>query len=112
MRVADVVDFYQQAQKRSAATHRVDGVELSERGSWSLGFRRRRAWWSVATRSQQRLAPFHRCDAAADAPAAADGFVYADLRYSNGFAVKWPDAAALPTPCPPRMREPRPMLPT
>ncbi len=27
-----------------------------------------------------------------------DGFVYADLRYSNGFAVRWPDAPAAPAP--------------
>ena len=93
-RVQEVVDFYEQAQKRFAPFRlRVDAVDLSERGSWSLQLSNGGAVVIGRDQPGQRLARF-----VAALPMLMQGrasvFVYADLRYSNGFAVKWPEAAA------------------
>ncbi len=95
-RVADVVDFYQEAQREFARFRlRVDAVDLSERGSWSLQLSNGGAVVIGRDQPEQRLARF-----IAVMPilmqGRSGGFVYADLRYSNGFAVKWPDAPAAP----------------
>ena len=100
-RVADVVDFYQQAQKQFAPLRvRVDAVDLSGRGSWTLRLSDGGAVVVGRDQSQQRLARF-----IAVMPMLLHGrsgsFVYADLRYSNGFAVMWPDSAAPAAPSPP-----------
>jgi len=92
-RVQDVVDFYEQSQKEFAPFRlRVDAVHLSERGSWSLQLSNGGAVVIGRDQPEQRLARF-----IAVMPTLMQGrsgaFVYADLRYSNGFAVKWPDAA-------------------
>ncbi|MEO6968865.1 MAG: cell division protein FtsQ/DivIB [Rhodanobacteraceae bacterium] len=93
-RVADVVDFYQTAQRDFASYKlRVDTVELSERGSWSLALSNGGALVIGRDRPEQRLARF--VAAMPKLMGGRDGgFVYADLRYSNGFAVKWTDAPA------------------
>ncbi|MBS0432794.1 MAG: cell division protein FtsQ/DivIB [Proteobacteria bacterium] len=93
-RVADVVDFYGRAQQQFAPLHlRVDVVDLSERGSWAVRLSDGGAVVIGRDQPQQRLARF-----IAVMPMLLQGrtgsFVYADLRYSNGFAVKWPVAAA------------------
>ncbi len=92
-RVSDVVNFYQQAQRDFAPFRlRVDAVDLSERGSWSLQLSNGGAVVIGRDQPEQRLARF-----VSVMPMLMQGrngaFVYADLRYSNGFAVKWPDAA-------------------
>jgi cell division protein FtsQ len=97
-RVADVVDFYEEAQREFARFRlRVDAVDLSERGSWSLQLSNGGAVTIGRDQPGQRLARF-----IAVMPALmqgrSSGFVYVDLRYSNGFAVKWPDAPAAPPP--------------
>lgn len=94
-RVADVVGFYQTAQRDFAPYKlHVDAVELSERGSWALALSNGGVLVIGRDQPEQRLARF-----VAVMPKLMNGhvggFTYADLRYSNGFAVKWADA---PTP--------------
>ncbi|WP_426690108.1 cell division protein FtsQ/DivIB [Rhodanobacter ginsengiterrae] len=94
-RLAEVVSFYAETRKAFTGTHlQITGVSLTERGSWSIGTasgaqivigdreeagRRLRRFLDV----YPQLVVGH-----------ADGFSYADLRYTNGFAVRWPQAAA------------------
>lgn len=95
-RIRDVVDFYQRAQRDFAPLHlRVDVVELSGRGSWAMRLSSGAAVAVGGEQPQQRLARF-----IAVMPklmiGRAGGFSYADLRYSNGFAVKWVDPLTTP----------------
>ena len=96
-RLAEVVSFYADVSKAFAGTHlRINGVALTERGSWSVttgsGAR------IVIGDREQAGRRLHRfLDVYPQLIAGhADGFVYADLRYTNGFAVRWPDAAGAP----------------
>ena len=94
-RLAEVVSFYAEAQKAFAGTRlKITGVALSERGSWSLATDSG-AQIVLGDREQagRRLRRF--LDVYPQLMAGhADGFAYADLRYTNGFAVRWPPAAA------------------
>lgn len=95
-RVADVIAFYREAQRDFAPFHlEVDSVELSERGSWNLSLANGASIVVGRDSPAQRLARF-----IAVMPklmsGRSTGFVYADLRYSNGFAVRWADAPATP----------------
>ena len=95
-RVADVMAFY-----RTATTDfvpyglRVSEVGLSARGGWTLLLSNGARVVVGDGQPDQRLARF-----AAALPilmrGRSDGFVYADLRYSNGFAVRWPEPAPTP----------------
>ena len=93
-RLAEVVSFYADVGKAFAGTHlSINGVTLTARGSWS-----------VTTTSGARIVIGDR-DLAGDRlrrflavypqmmAGHTDGFVYADLRYTNGFAVRWPPQA-------------------
>ena len=92
--LAEVVSFYADVRKAFAGTRlSIDGVALTARGSWS-----------VATSSGARIVIGDRDQAGARLRRFLDvypqlmaghdaGFVYADLRYSNGFAVRWPQPA-------------------
>ncbi|MGH8158478.1 MAG: cell division protein FtsQ/DivIB [Rhodanobacter sp.] len=94
-RLAEVVSFYADTQKAFAGTHlQITGVALTERGSWSV---------TTASGAQivigDREQAGHRLRRFLDVypqlmAGHADGFAYADLRYTNGFAVRWPQAAA------------------
>lgn len=97
-RVADVMAFYRTAQTDFAPySVRVAGVDLSARGSWTLMLSNGGYVVVGNDRPDQRLARF-----AAALPVLmrgrGDGFVYADLRYSNGFAVRWPVLAVPASP--------------
>lgn len=106
-RVGDVLAFYQAAQADFARFGmQVTEVDLSARGSWSLELSNTGKVVVGGEQADQRLARF-----VAALPVLMRGrdvgFVYADLRYSNGFAVRWPDAAAPAdpgNPPPPRAR--------
>ena len=92
-RVADVLAFYRTAQVDFAPySLRVVQVNLSARGSWNLVLSNDGQVTVGDQQPDQRLARF-----AAALPilmrGRSDGFIYADLRYSNGFAVHWPDPA-------------------
>ncbi|HEX7326145.1 MAG TPA: cell division protein FtsQ/DivIB [Rhodanobacteraceae bacterium] len=89
-RAADVMAFYRTAEVDFAPYGlRVTTVNLSARGSWSLALSNGGRVTVGDQDSDQRLARF-----VAALPVLmrgrSDGFVYADLRYSNGFAVRWP----------------------
>lgn len=98
-RAADVMAFYQAAQADFARFGlQVAQVDLSARGSWSLVLGNAGRVVVGGEQPDQRLARF-----AAALPVLmrgrSTGFVYADLRYSNGFAVRWPEVA-VPTASP------------
>ena len=97
-RAADVMTFYRTALTDFAPYDlRVTGVDLSARGSWTLALSNGGQVVVGDDRPDQRLARF-----AAALPVLmrgrSGGFVYADLRYSNGFAVRWPEPAPILTP--------------
>lgn len=94
-RLAEVVSFYAETQKAFAGTHlQISGVALTERGSWSVStFNGAQIVIGDREQAGRRLHRF--LDVYPQLIAGhADGFTYADLRYTNGFAVRWPQAAA------------------
>jgi cell division protein FtsQ len=90
-RLAEVVSFYAETRKAFAGTHlQITGVALTERGSWSVTTATG-AQIVIGDRDQagRRLRRF--LDVYPQLMADhTDGFAYADLRYTNGFAVRWP----------------------
>jgi cell division protein FtsQ len=94
--VADVIEFYNRSTRLFAGTgFGVTGIALSERGSWTLtlasGAEVEIGREQPAERLQRfvdvlpRLMAWHR-----------GGFERADLRYANGFAIRWQGDAAPP----------------
>jgi cell division protein FtsQ len=99
----EVVGFYAEVLKAVAGTPlKIGGVALSERGSWSLDTASG-AQVVLGDRQQagKRLRRF--LDVYPQVVAGhTEAFAYADLRYTNGFAVRWPPAAApAASPAPP-----------
>lgn len=94
-RLAEVVSFYAETQKAFAGTHlQINGVALTERGSWSVSTASG-AQIVIGDREQAGRRLHRFLDVYPQLIAGhADGFAYADLRYTNGFAVRWPQAAA------------------
>ena len=95
-RLAEVVSFYAETQKAFAGTHlRITGVALTERGSWSISTAGG-AQIVIGDREQagRRL---HRFLDVYPQMVAGHATGFADLRYTNGFAVRWPQAAAVNT---------------
>ena len=97
-RGADVMAFYRTALTDFAPYNlQVTGVDLSARGSWNLTLSNGGHVVVGGDKPDQHLARF-----VAALPilmrGRSDGFIYADLRYSNGFAVRWPEPAPTPTP--------------
>lgn len=97
-RSAEVLAFYRTAQADFAPRGlKVAAVDLSARGSWTLVLGDGSRVIVGGDAPDRRLARF-----VAALPVLMrgrdSGFVYADLRYSNGFAVRWPvpPAAAPP----------------
>lgn len=93
-RGGDVLAFFHTAQEDFTPYGlRVTGVSLSARGSWSLTLSNGGRVVVGGEQAERRLARF-----AAALPVLmrgrSDGFTYVDLRYSNGFAVRWPEPAA------------------
>ncbi len=99
--LADVAAFYQQASAACARRGlKVDAVQLTARGSYTLGLAGGAYIVIGRDQARQRLSRFLSVwpQLAARHP---QRFDYADLRYANGFAVRWPQppapAAAAPT---------------
>ncbi|MEO6800969.1 MAG: cell division protein FtsQ/DivIB [Rhodanobacter sp.] len=95
-RLAEVVSFYAEARKAFASNNiKIKGVTLTERGSWSVttisGARIVIGDRDQAGRRLHRFLDVYPQLIAGHA----EGFVYADLRYTNGFAVRWPEAAGV-----------------
>lgn len=97
--LAEVVSFYADTRKAFAGTHlQITGVSLTDRGSWSLTTASDAQ--IVLGDRQQAAQRLHRfLDVYPQLIAGHDtGFAYADLRYTNGFAVRWtPQAPAAST---------------
>lgn len=89
-RLAEVVSFYADARKAFAGAHiNITGVSLTERGSWSLTTGSG-AQIVIGDREQagRRLRRF--LDVYPQIMSSHGGtFSYADLRYTNGFALRW-----------------------
>jgi cell division protein FtsQ len=96
--LAEVVSFYADVRKAFIGTQlTINGVTLTARGSWSvattdgahivIGDRDQ-----AGARLRRFLAVYPQLMAGH-----AQGFLYADLRYSNGFAVRWPPQAPAAT---------------
>lgn len=97
-RLAEVVHFYMQVRQRLAAVGlHVTGAHLDNRGGWRVDLTDGARLVVGRTAPDQRLARFasvYRALAGThDQP-----FIYADLRYTNGFAVRWPPPAPAATP--------------
>lgn len=94
-RLAEVVSFYAQTRKAFAGTQlQITAVALSDRGSWSVGTAQG-AQIVIGDRAHasRRLRRF--LDVYPQLVAGhTESFAYADLRYTNGFAVRWPQAIA------------------
>ena len=112
-RSADVIALYNQAQPLFAGSgRRVQGVSLSERGSWTL--RLRDGTEVVVGRSdpEDRLRRFAHLLPQIAAARQGGVLLRADLRYTNGFTLSWQETpapapsvapkhrAATPTPTP------------
>ncbi len=100
-RLADVIGFYRDAAAACAARGlHVAAVDLTGRGSYALtlagGARISVGHEQPARRLARFLAVWPQL-----ASAHPQGFEYADLRYTNGFAVKWPPPAATSAPAAP-----------
>lgn len=97
-RMNDVVRFYLDA-KRAFELHglHVEGAHLSNRGAWQLELAGGTELMVGVTRPRQRLQRF--LDTWPELIRShGGGFVYADLRYPNGFAVRWAPATTVPAP--------------
>ena len=94
-RLAEVVSFYAETRPAFAGTHlQITGVTLTERGSWSVNTADG-AQIVIGDRDQAGRRLHRFLDVYPQLIAGhTDGFAYADLRYTNGFAVRWPQAAA------------------
>lgn len=113
-RLGEVVNFYIDAQKRmSAPGLAVRGVELSARGSWTVLLDSDASVVLGTEQPAERLKRFIEVYPRV-AAGHAGAFEYADLRYSNGFAMKWPGGPApAATPAPPvKPPQPAPAAPT
>jgi len=96
-RLAEVVSFYAQIRKAFAATHlQITGVALTERGSWSVTTASG-AQIVIGDRDQASLRLRRFLGVYPQLMAGhTDAFSYADLRYTNGFAVRWPQSPVAP----------------
>jgi cell division protein FtsQ len=97
-RVGDVLTFYAQCLREfSGSGLAIAAVSLSPRGGWRLELASGAVIQIGRDDAQRRLARFldvwPRLAGAKPAPPS-----YVDLRYENGFVVRWPDPAAAPPP--------------
>ncbi|MDR2012635.1 MAG: cell division protein FtsQ/DivIB [Rhodanobacter sp.] len=97
-RINDVLAFYANCMKRfTGSGMKVDAVTLSPRGSWKLELASGTLIQIGGDAEQERLQRFldvwpRLATSHATPP------VYVDLRYENGFAMRWPDAAPATAP--------------
>lgn len=93
-RLADVVHFYMDVSRKLAAVGlQVTGTHLDSRGGWSLDLADGARLVIGRADPAQRLARFIRVYPEL-AGTHQQHFAYADLRYTNGFAVRWPPPVA------------------
>src|SRR5262249_10900907 len=92
----EVMDFYQRSLRLFSGTGLgVVGVALSERGGWTLTLASGAEVEIGRERTAERLQRF--IDVLPRLMAGrSGGFERADLRYANGFAIRWQDGEAAP----------------
>jgi cell division protein FtsQ len=92
----EVIDFYNRSTRLfSGSGMGVNGVTLSERGGWTLTLASGAEVEIGRERIKERLQRF--VDVLPRLMAGHSGFERADLRYANGFALRW-QAAEMPAP--------------
>ncbi len=92
-RLDDVLAFYHQVNERLAGVGlHARGVHLDSRGGWSLDLADGARLVIGRTEPTRRLTRFVRVYPQL-AGTHKQPFLYADLRYTNGFAVRWPSPA-------------------
>jgi cell division protein FtsQ len=96
-RLDDVIDFYNRSSRLfSGSGLSVNGVALSDRGGWTLtlasGAEVALGHEATMERLQRFIDVLPRLQAGRNG-----GFERADLRYSNGFAIRWQGANAPPS---------------
>ena len=123
-RVADVIALYNQAQPLFVGTgQRVQGVSVSDRGSWTLrlrdgnhdGIRDDIAVIVGRSDPQARLGRFAHLLPQLAAARPGQALLRADLRYTNGFSLTWqPPAVPVqpPAPAKPASANPTPDTPS
>ncbi len=94
--LADVVNFYKQAQQTLSGTGLIlAGVSQDARGSWTIklsgGGSIALGHEDIHARLQRFLAVYPQLS-----PSHSSGFDHVDLRYTNGFAVQWAAPVVVP----------------
>jgi cell division protein FtsQ len=93
----EVIDFYNRSTRLFSGTGLgVTGVTLSERGGWTLVLASGAEVEIGRERTRERLQRF--IDVLPRLMAGHSGFERADLRYANGFALRWQEAAPAAAP--------------
>lgn len=107
-RIGDVIKFHNDVQAESSGSGlRVTGVSLSARGSWTVHLDSGASIIVGNEHAQERLRRFLQMYPRV-AASGRGAFEYVDLRYSNGFAMKWPGTEAGPATAPPPPANPAP----
>ena len=97
-RVADVIALYNEAQPLFVGTgQRVQGVSVSDRGSWTLKLRDGTEVIVGRSDPQVRLGRFAHLLPQLAAGRPGQALLRADLRYTNGFSLTW-QSPAVPAP--------------
>lgn len=100
-RIADVVKFHSEIVAASSGSGlRIAGVSLSARGSWTVHLDSGAEIVVGSEHARERLQRFLQMYPRV-AGSGQGAFEYVDLRYSNGFAMKWPgQPVTAPPPAP------------
>jgi cell division protein FtsQ len=108
-RIGDVIAFHNDVltEANGSGLH-VTGVSLSARGSWTVHLDSGASIIVGNEHAQERLRRFLQMYPRV-AASGRGAFEYVDLRYSNGFAMKWPGDAEPASPPPPANPAPAPV---
>lgn len=99
-RLSDVVRLYNEASERlQGSGQRIERLSLSARGSWVLHTGEGAEWMLGRAEPLARIERFVRVLPALMSSATAV-IERADLRYANGFAIRWREETAAPTELP------------
>ncbi|TDR48723.1 cell division protein FtsQ [Tahibacter aquaticus] len=107
-RIAEVIQFHNEVLAEAGRSGlRIAGVSLSARGSWTVHLDSGADIVVGNEHAHERLRRFLQMYPRV-AGSGQGAFEYVDLRYSNGFAMKWPGQAATVPPPPPAPAIPDP----
>lgn len=105
-RIGDVIAFHSAVLTEAGGSGlNVSGISLSARGSWTVHLDSGASIIVGNEHAQERLRRFVQLYPRV-AASGRGAFEYVDLRYSNGFAMKWPGAGTEPVPAPPAPANP------